>query len=56
MDQKFDVRVGGDEINRGGVDRIRCAAKESNSTVGDILDVPGISEIQQSLSMSLMIE
>lgn len=30
--------MGGEEMSRGGVDRIRWTASESSSTVGDILE------------------
>jgi len=36
-----DVRVAGEAINLGGVDRIRCTAKDSSSTVGDMPEEPG---------------
>lgn len=32
----MDSRVGGEDIRRGGVDRMRCAARERSSAVGDI--------------------
>lgn len=49
-----DVRVAGEAISLGGVDRIRCTAKDSSFTVGDILEEPepgkrGTQMLQQAI-------